>query len=204
MFCAASGTILHKFNKSDTLIPPFHTGIVMKNPLQSKIYFFIVLYQIATVLIAFSIDVGHDLLFTNTMLEICSQVALLEQRYRSMIKNIEKQHNSYTASNPIEKKKIEKQMISSFINNHLEIINLADKINVIFSVELFLQFLLGGLMICVLAHQLSVMEIFSPGFFSAASLLSAALSQTAIICIVSDEVKLQVDISQFIYLFFLI
>lgn len=182
-----------KLKTSEFLIPPWKTGLLSTTS-SPTIYSFIVVYQISTLIIASCLDVGHDLFFSCAMLEICAQVSILKHRFKKMMKNIENNYtNNLMIFNKMERKKVEKKIIVSFIENHLEIEILASKISRIFSAEIFLQFLLGGLMICVHAYHLSKADILSSEFFGAFTTLVGSLAQTAMICIVSNEVKSHVS-----------
>lgn len=192
MFSAAIGTILYKLQTAKSSASPFNTEILTSHYSFPRFYGITVIYEISTIFITFSIDVGHDLLFVSMMLELCAQVSMIKHRFKSMINNIKNKYENNITIDSFERVKIEKNVINNFIEYHLEILHLADKISCVFSIEMFMQFALSGIFICVLAFQLSVTQLFSSGFFSAACVLSAALSQAAIICIVSDEVKIQV------------
>lgn len=115
------------------------------------------------------------------MMIICTQVTVLKDRYKKMVNNLD---------NPCIN--AERKIIINFVENHLEVLELAKKINGLFSILIFLQCSYSSLTICISAYIAFTTEIFSAVFFASVFLILGFIYEIGTICVASNEVTIQV------------
>ncbi|KAF7988576.1 hypothetical protein HCN44_001149 [Aphidius gifuensis] len=184
------------WTKSSSTVTPYSTGFRYKF-LNSIHFNLTVIYQILSVFIIVATGTIHDSYFCNMVMMICAQIEMLEYRYEKLIEEI-KEEKKYSTINNI--KNIEKKLICFFVDNHMEILKLTNKITHIFSFVIFIQSIKSTLVICLSAFIATQFKLWSIEFFSLLINILGQVVQISIVCLASDELKLKFEnLQNYIY-----
>lgn len=129
--------------------------------------------------------------FCSAALNIQSQVAVLICRFKKSIKIIEEKINNHE-NNIDELKILERKLISDFVDNHLEVLKLAQMINDIFSIDMLIHYSASTILICSHGYVLSKVPLFSKEFLSSVFFCCGAVCGITKICLASNGISIAV------------
>ncbi|XP_043285618.1 uncharacterized protein [Venturia canescens] len=150
-----------------------------------------------------AINSTFDTLVPGFMMETCAQIKILKYRIESLPRIVEARRTLGHETNEEsvrERQSLEMELLTECIRHHVQIFQLADSVNEVFSNVVFLQFALSSLILCVSAYETSAMKLFSAEFAALMLYLCCMLVQIFVYCFYGGELTLQsVDICDAVY-----
>ncbi|KAF7989840.1 hypothetical protein HCN44_008514 [Aphidius gifuensis] len=191
--CAVIGAILHlgkKLNSHELPILPFGTGILVE--ISNQFFYKLMSYILTTLsFIGILMTVSYNTLFFTMMMIICSQVDVLKYRYQIMVENLK--INRSDDQNIDDKLIIEKKIITDFVDNHSEVLEMSQKICDIFSTIIFMQYAYSTIGLCLSSYVLTRDILLSAEFLSHTIIPSLYALEISLICYISNEMKNQYE-----------
>nr|AZQ24919.1 odorant receptor [Aphidius gifuensis] len=152
------------------------------------IYWFTSVPQILAPFTSANITGAYDSFFAGMMMQICSQVKILQNRFHNELDNLRKKN--FINLNPLSQKYIEKKIFSDCIEHHNAIIRMANVVNSFFSTIVFVQYSLSSIVLVTSVYVLSDLKPGSLELIGCLMYLSCMFYQISLFCLSAHETTL--------------
>ncbi|EFN88818.1 Odorant receptor Or1 [Harpegnathos saltator] len=159
----------------------------------TTVFWATVLYQTISLIVCANASVAHETLISGFMLQSCAQLDILCHRARmlpdTLRRESQKWRNCTTKGNP---KAQERRIIREFVRHHRYVYRLAERINAVFALMIFVQFVVSSMVLCLSIYKMSTKNLLSFEFVWSLSYLGCMLMQIYLYCWFGNEVTLKV------------
>ncbi|XP_011646576.2 LOW QUALITY PROTEIN: odorant receptor 67a-like [Pogonomyrmex barbatus] len=131
---------------------------------------------------------AHETLISGFMIQTCAQLDILCHRARTLPDKLREVRKYCTSKEEIKSK--ERQLVRELIHHHRYVYRLAERINSVFTIMIFIQFIVSSSVLCITIYKMLIKEV-GAEFIWVASYLAVMLGQIFLYCWFSNELTLK-------------
>ncbi|XP_032671802.1 odorant receptor 94a-like [Odontomachus brunneus] len=158
----------------------------------TAVYWATVLHQTIGLMVCANASVAHETLISGFMIQTCAQLDILCHRARMLPvllrREAQKRHGSVSKE---ELKEHERRIVREFVHHHRYVYRLAERINAVFALMIFVQFTVSSTVLCLSIYKMSKKSLLSFEFAWSLSYLGCMLMQIYLYCWFGNEVTLK-------------
>ncbi|KAL6258340.1 hypothetical protein P5V15_010425 [Pogonomyrmex californicus] len=147
------------------------------------------LHQAIALIVCANASVAHETLISGFMIQTCAQLDILCHRARTLPDMLREIRKHCTSKEEIKAK--ERQLIREFIYHHRYVYRLAERVNTVFTVMIFMQFTVSSIVLCLTIYKMLMKNLLSAEFVWISTYLGCMLGQIFLYCWFSNEVTLK-------------
>ncbi|XP_014483286.1 PREDICTED: odorant receptor 94a-like [Dinoponera quadriceps] len=158
----------------------------------TAVYWATVLHQTIGLMVCANASVAHETLISGFMIQTCAQLDILCHRARMLPDSLRKEAEKWRGNVSKEDLKAhERRVIREFVHHHRYVYRLAERINSVFALMIFVQFTVSSTVLCLSIYKMSTKSLLSFEFVWSLSYLGCMLMQIYLYCWFGNEVTLK-------------